>query len=84
MNGVGFFSAIIIGIFAGWVAERAFNRRHGLLKNLVVGLIGSFLGGFLARTLNIQVMPGFGGSLVVSIVGALVLLFLLGLFSRRD
>ena len=45
MNGVGLIGAIIIGIFAGWIAEKVMNRRHGLLTNLVVGLIGALIGG---------------------------------------
>jgi uncharacterized membrane protein YeaQ/YmgE (transglycosylase-associated protein family) len=82
MNGVGIIGAIIIGILAGWIAEQVMGRRHGLITNLIVGLIGSFLGGFLASSM------GWGGagwipSLVVSTLGAILLLFLLGLFRRR-
>lgn len=83
MNGVGIFGAIIIGIIAGWIAERVFNRNHGLLKNLIVGLVGSLIGGALVRSFDIAARPGFVASLVVSTIGAIVLLFLLGLFDRR-
>lgn len=83
MNGVGFFGAILIGILAGWIAERVFNRNHGLITNLIVGLIGSLIGGWLVRNFQISVLPGFWTSLIVSSIGAVVLLFVLGLFRRR-
>ncbi|WP_334174663.1 GlsB/YeaQ/YmgE family stress response membrane protein [Pseudoxanthobacter sp.] len=83
MSGVGFFGAIVIGIVAGWIAGRVFNRGQGLLKNLIVGLVGSLIGGALVRAFAISAQPGFVASLVVSTIGAIVLLFLLGLFDRR-
>jgi uncharacterized membrane protein YeaQ/YmgE (transglycosylase-associated protein family) len=82
MSGVGIFSAIIIGILAGWIAERVLNRKQGLFTNLIVGVIGSFIGAFLARQLGF-VWGGFLGSLVVSTIGAIVLLAVLGLFKRK-
>lgn len=82
MTGVGIFGAIIIGILAGWFAERSLGRSHGLLTNLIVGVIGSFLGAALFSTLGINVQAGWIGSLIVSSVGAVVLLFLLGLLRR--
>ncbi|MDB5414258.1 MAG: GlsB/YeaQ/YmgE family stress response rane protein [Rubritepida sp.] len=81
MNGVGFFGAIIIGLLAGWIAERMMSRSHGLITNLIVGLVGALLGGFVAS------LAGFGyngwvPSLVVSTLGAVLLLFLLGMIRR--
>jgi uncharacterized membrane protein YeaQ/YmgE (transglycosylase-associated protein family) len=81
MNGVGLIGAIVIGILAGWIAEKLMNRRHGLLTNLVVGLIGALIGGFLAGALGFA-WAGWLGSLVVSTIGAVILLFLLGLVRR--
>ncbi len=81
MNGVGILTAIVIGLLAGFIAEKIMKRDHGLMTNLVVGLIGALLGGFLADVFNIVFM-GFLGSLLVSTVGAIVLLALLGLFKR--
>jgi uncharacterized membrane protein YeaQ/YmgE (transglycosylase-associated protein family) len=82
MSGVGILSAIIIGILAGWIAEKVLKRNHGLLTNLIVGVVGAFLGGFIADTLDIG-FGGFIGSLVVSTLGAILLLILLGLVRRR-
>jgi uncharacterized membrane protein YeaQ/YmgE (transglycosylase-associated protein family) len=82
MSGVGIISAIIIGIVAGWIAERVSNRRHGLFTNLIVGLAGALLGGFAAGMLGLQ-FTGFWPSLLVSTIGAIVLLAILNLFRGR-
>jgi uncharacterized membrane protein YeaQ/YmgE (transglycosylase-associated protein family) len=82
MNGVGLIGIIIIGIAAGWIAEQVTGRRHGLVTNLIVGLVGAFLGGFLASVLNISFF-GFWGSLIVATGGAILLLLLLGIVRRR-
>lgn len=82
MQGVGIIGAIIIGLLAGWIADMVTGRRHGLLTTLVIGLVGSFLGAFIANVLNIS-FAGFWGSLIVSAVGAILLLALLALVRRR-
>ncbi|PTQ13242.1 GlsB/YeaQ/YmgE family stress response membrane protein [Sphingomonas oleivorans] len=82
MNEVGFFGAIIIGIFAGYIAEKVMKRDHGLLMNLVVGIGGALVGGFLARLLGIA-FAGWIGSLVVSTIGAIILLWLVAWFRGR-
>lgn len=82
MSGVGIIGAIIIGILAGWIAEQIMKRNHGLLTNLIVGVVGSFLGAFVASALGIN-WGGFVGSLVISTIGAILLLALLGLFKKR-
>ena len=81
MSGVGIIGAIFIGIIAGWIAEKVMARRHGLITNLIVGVIGSFIGAFLAHALGFTYV-GFWPSLVVSAAGAIVLLLILGLFRR--
>jgi uncharacterized membrane protein YeaQ/YmgE (transglycosylase-associated protein family) len=71
---VGFFGMLIIGILAGWIAEKVTASDHGLLTNLLVGIAGSFVGGTLARLMNIQ-FEGWLGTLLVAAVGAILLLF---------
>lgn len=81
MVGVGWIGAIIIGIIAGWLAEKIMGRRHGLLINLVVGLVGGLIGAFVANLLNLG-GSGWIFSLIFSTIGACILLFIVGLFSR--
>jgi uncharacterized membrane protein YeaQ/YmgE (transglycosylase-associated protein family) len=78
----GWLLAIIIGIAAGWIAEQVTGRRHGILTNLIVGLLGALLGWFLADMIGIPI-EGWLGSLVAATGGAVILLFLFGLIRRR-
>ncbi len=82
MSGVGLIGAIIIGIAAGWIAEQVMKREHGLFTNLIVGVVGALIGGFLAGIVGI----GFGGwigSLLVSTGGAILLLWAYSLIKKR-
>jgi uncharacterized membrane protein YeaQ/YmgE (transglycosylase-associated protein family) len=82
MSGVGLIGAIVIGLLAGWIASRLTGRNHGLLTNLAVGLVGSLIGGFLANVLGFA-WAGWISSLVVSTLGAVILLALLGAAKKR-
>ncbi|MBZ0162667.1 MAG: GlsB/YeaQ/YmgE family stress response membrane protein [Notoacmeibacter sp.] len=82
MAGVGFIGMLVIGFLAGYIAERAMNRDHGLLTNVLVGIAGSFVGGTLAGVLGIA-FYGFLGNLVVATLGAILILWLFGRSQRR-
>ena len=77
---------IIFGALAGWIASMIMgaNARMGALANIVVGIVGAIIGGFLMT--NVFGAPGVTGfnitSLIVAIVGAVILLFLVGLVRR--
>lgn len=79
---MGWIGFLVIGLIAGFIAEKVMNRNHGLIKNLIVGVIGAVVGGFLAQSLGI-VYAGFVGYLIVATVGAIVVLFLFGLLAGR-
>ena len=82
MPGVGFFGMLVIGFIAGYVAEKAMNRNHGLFTNILVGIAGSFVGGTLAGVLDIR-YQGFLGNLVVAVAGAVLLLWVFGRAKAR-
>ncbi|WAC60393.1 GlsB/YeaQ/YmgE family stress response membrane protein [Brevundimonas sp. SL130] len=82
--GLGLIGWIIIGIVAGWLAEKVMGRSHGLITNLIVGVIGALIGGFIAQNLLGQPVGGFNiVTLLVAFLGSCLLLFLLGLVKRR-
>ncbi len=68
---------LIIGVVAGWLAGRL-TRGHGfgLVGDLVVGILGALLGGFIFRFLGVTSF-GVIGSFVTATVGAVVLLWLI-------
>jgi uncharacterized membrane protein YeaQ/YmgE (transglycosylase-associated protein family) len=82
MNGIGLLSAIIVGIFAGWIAEQILHRKDGLLTNLIIGLLGALMGGFLANMFGLG-FAGFWGSLIVSTVGAVALLVVVNMIRGK-
>lgn len=73
--GVGWFTMIIIGLLAGWIAERVTESDHGLFANLIFGLVGAFVGKYLAEMAAIPVF-GFFRTLIAAAVGAVIVLFL--------
>jgi uncharacterized membrane protein YeaQ/YmgE (transglycosylase-associated protein family) len=77
-GGVGFFGTLLIGVLAGWIAEKITQGEHGLITNLIIGILGAYIGGFLANALNLrlgEVFHGwFWGNLLVSVVGAVLLI----------
>jgi uncharacterized membrane protein YeaQ/YmgE (transglycosylase-associated protein family) len=75
MPGVGFFGMLIIGLIAGYIAEKVTASDHGLLTNLLVGIAGSFVGGTLAGLLNIE-FYGWLGNLIVASIGAVLVLWI--------
>ncbi|AQR60714.1 hypothetical protein BZG35_02885 [Brevundimonas sp. LM2] len=82
--GLGIIGWIVIGIVAGWLAEKVMGRNHGLVTNLIVGILGALLGGFIAQNLLGVPVGGFNiVTLLVAFGGAVLLLFLLGLVKRR-
>jgi len=68
----GILAWILIGLIAGWLAARINHAPRGLLRNLVVDLLGSLLGGFLFGKLGIHVVPDFWGELLTATIGAVV------------
>jgi uncharacterized membrane protein YeaQ/YmgE (transglycosylase-associated protein family) len=85
-SGLGCISWILFGALAGWIASMITgrNQRQGCIMNIIVGVIGAFIGGLFyglltGKTLNV----GWNlTALIVSILGAVVLLLVVNLFTR--
>ncbi len=71
---------IVVGIIVGWLASvLVHGKGMGIIPDMVVGILGAFVGTFLADKLHIHVADGLGGLLIVSIFGAVVLLVVIRL-----
>ena len=74
---------LLIGLAAGWLAGQLMKGGgFGVVGDIIVGVIGALLGGYLFRVSGVYPGGGLLGSLVVATVGAVVLLFLLRLVKK--
>ena len=75
---------LIVGLVAGLLASFAVGGvGYGILGDIVIGIIGAFLGAWLFSALHIRVpFSGIGGTIFVAFVGAVVLLLLVRLIRR--
>lgn len=86
---MSFLSWIIVGGILGWLASMVMktNEQQGIFLNIVVGIVGAFLGGLLLSPLlgtgTINQYDFSVGSLFVSFLGAIILLAIVNFFRRR-
>jgi uncharacterized membrane protein YeaQ/YmgE (transglycosylase-associated protein family) len=74
---------IAIGLVAGWLASAVVGGGYGIVGDIVVGVVGAFVGGFIFRALNIKSpLDGLAGQIFVAFIGAIVLLLILRLIRR--
>ena len=74
---------ILIGIFAGYLAGKIVEGKgFGLGINLLIGIAGAIIGGWLLDELGIYIASGLIGSLITALIGAIVLLFLINLLRK--
>jgi uncharacterized membrane protein YeaQ/YmgE (transglycosylase-associated protein family) len=74
---------VVIGLIAGWLASAVVGGGFGLVGDIVVGVVGAFLGGFIFRALHIGTpFHGLPGTIFVAFIGAIVLLLVLRLIRR--
>ena len=83
---INFILWLIVGGIIGWLASLVMHHPEGMLMNIIVGIVGAFVGGWLLAPLfatstinqNNFSLPG----LLVSFLGAVILLAVLNLFQR--
>jgi uncharacterized membrane protein YeaQ/YmgE (transglycosylase-associated protein family) len=82
---MGIIGWIIIGGLAGWIASKIMNtdEQQGILLNIVVGIIGALLGGWLLSLAGIDGTSGIIVSFLTALLGACLLLFVVKAVVRR-
>jgi len=75
---------LIVGLIAGWLAGKIMRGSgFGIIGDIIIGIIGAFIGTWLWGALHLPVIANFWVSaIVISTVGACVLVFVIGLFRR--
>ena len=77
-------STIVIGSIAGWLGSTIFKGSSlGLVGNIIVGIIGSFVGSWSLGMLGVSLGSGWVGAILTGAVGALIILFLLNLIFKK-
>ncbi|NLF41821.1 MAG: GlsB/YeaQ/YmgE family stress response membrane protein [Bacteroidales bacterium] len=75
---------IIIGAAAGWLGSVIYKGSSlGILGNIVVGIIGSFVGYWLLGKLGVSLGTGWIGAILTGAIGAIIILVLLNLIIRK-
>ena len=81
---MNFIIYLIVGGIAGWLASLVMRTdgQQGIILNVVVGIIGGLIGGWLLPTHPLGLGGGWVGFLVTALIGAIVLLAIVNLFRR--
>ena len=75
---------LIVGLIAGVLASLVMGGGYGLIGDIIIGIVGAFLGGWLFSILGVgSPFGGLAGTIFVAFIGAVVLLFLLRLIRGR-
>lgn len=74
---------LVVGAIAGWLAGIIVKGYgFGLIGNIVVGVVGAFIGNWLFPSLGLWDIPGIVGVIVSATLGAIILLVIIGLIRR--
>ena len=81
---MGILATIVVGLIAGWLASIVMKSSSGLVVDLILGVIGGFVGGWLTCLLTgVNMMSGINiTSIIVAFVGAVIVLFIYRLVMR--
>ncbi len=83
---MGFIGWIIVGGLAGWIASMVMgtNERQGCIMDVILGIVGALVGGFLLDLVGIEGSGGFIGSLITALIGAVIVIFIWRAISGRS
>lgn len=74
---------ILIGALAGWLAGKIMKGGgFGALKNILLGIVGGFVGGWLFDKFGLHLFDGILGDVSQGLIGAIIVLFVFGLFKK--
>ena len=75
---MGIIAWLVLGALSGWIANRLMDSRTGLIDNIIIGIIGSFVGGIVFNFFGSRTITGLNlHSIFVSVVGACISLWLI-------
>ncbi|BBZ13730.1 GlsB/YeaQ/YmgE family stress response membrane protein [Mycobacterium branderi] len=85
LTSVGWIGYIIIGAIAGWIAGKIVRGGGaGILMNIVIGIVGALIGGFLLSFFVDTASGGWWFTLFTAVLGSVILLWIIGLVRGRS
>ena len=76
--------AIIIGGVAGWLAGSIMKGGgYGIFKNIILGIVGGFVGSWIFGLLGIVILNGTFGALLEGVIGAVAILAIAGVTKKK-
>lgn len=80
---MGFLIWIFVGLVAGWLAGQVMKGGgYGVVVDIILGILGGFVGGWVFGVLHIQLGGRFLGPIIVSFVGAVILVWITRLLKK--
>lgn len=74
---------LLVGLVAGFLADKVVRNTFGLVGDLIAGVVGSFLGTWLLGKLGISLGSGLIGEIITAFIGAVVVLLIVNLLKRK-
>ena len=73
---------LIVGAIAGFIADKLIKNTYGLVGDLLIGIAGSFVGGWIFSLLGLKT-TSLIGQIIAALVGAVVLLLVINHFKTK-
>ena len=74
---------LVVGAVAGWLAGVLMKGKgFGLVPNIVIGILGAFVGNYVMGLLGVSIGGGIVGSIINSTIGAVILLLVIGVIKK--
>ena len=74
---------VVVGLISGWLASAVVGGGFGVVGDIVIGIVGAFLGGLLFRSMHWHApISGLAGTIFIAFIGAILLLIVLRLIRR--
>ena len=82
MDPINLLISLAIGAVCGWLAGNIMKKGNSLIMNIILGVIGGFVGGFIFNLLGLSI-NGILGSIISGVVGACLIIFVVGLIKKK-
>ncbi len=79
---MNFITWLIVGAIAGFIADKLIKNSYGLVGDILIGMVGSFIGGWVFGLFGLEA-AGFLGEIIAALVGAVLLLLAINFFKRK-